>query len=329
MWNLYISSAGKFISSGYFYLCRIEGRVSSSDPQHTNTRMMINRFLKGAFGSRLYYLMLRNRLSPAVGIEQRHLYHYYSDAAAIGRVPGIEETGFKVFSQFEEDGKLLFVLSVIGMESRRFIEIGADDGLNSNCANLYFYFGYHGLYVDGNGYALNRGRRFYARYPNRWHYPPVFLQSLVTRENINTLCEQQGFTGDVDLLSIDIDGNDYWIWDALEVCRPRVVIIETHVEFGLRNIVVPYDADYQYPGVHPLYHGASARAMIALGKRKGYRLVGANAYGSNLIFVLDALCGDLLPEKQAEDVLGHPSAVSSFGKFEQVKHLPFLDGDKI
>jgi hypothetical protein len=290
---------------------------------------MINRFLKGVFGSRLYYLMLRNRLSPALGVQLRQLYHYYRDGAVAGHVPCIEETGFKVFSQFEEDGKLLFVLSVIGMESKRFIEIGADDGLNSNCANLYFHFGYHGLFIDGNGHALSRGRRFYGRYPNRWYYPPVFLQAMVTRENINSLLTKHGFVGEVDCLSIDIDGNDYWIWDALEVCRPRVVIIETHVEFGMQNVVVPYDPAYQYPGQHPLYHGASVPAMIALGKRKGYRLVGANAYGSNLIFVLETLCGDLLPEKRAEDVLGHPSAVSSFGKFEQVKHLPFLDGDEI
>jgi hypothetical protein len=287
---------------------------------------MINRFLKNAFGSRLYYLMLRNRLSPALGVQQRQLYHYYSDGVAEGRVPGIEETGFKVFSQFEEDGKLLFVLSVIGMKSRRFVEIGSDDGLNSNCANLYFHFGYHGLFIDGNRSALKRGRRFYARYPNSWYFAPVFLEAMVTRENINTLLETQGFTGEVDCLSVDIDGNDYWIWDALEVCRPRVVIIETHVEFGLQNIVVPYDPDYRYPGKHPLYHGASAPAMIALGKRKGYRLVGANAYGSNLIFVLNELCGDLLPEKGAEEILQHPSAISSFDQFEKVKHFKFLEG---
>ncbi len=287
---------------------------------------MFNRFLKNIIGSRLYYLYLRDRFSPSLGVSQRRLYHYYRDCAEAGRVPGIEEAGFRVFSQFEEDGKLLYVLSVIGMKSRRFVEIGSDDGLNSNCANLYFHFGYHGLYIDGNAAAIRRGKKFYDRYPNPYYHKPVFLHAMATRENINELLDKHGFSGEVDLLSIDIDGNDYWIWDALEVCTPRVVVIETHVEFGLRNIVVPYDPLYRYPGVHPLYHGASAPAMVALGRRKGYRLVGANDYGSNLIFVKELLCGDLLPEVTAEEVLQHPSAINSFEQFEQVKDFHFREG---
>ena len=70
-----------------------------------------------------------------------------------------------------------------------------------------------------------------------------------------------GVDEEIDLLSIDIDGNDYWVWKALSATRPKVVIVETHVEFGLRNIVAPYDPEYVYPGKHPQYHGASPVAM--------------------------------------------------------------------
>lgn len=285
-------------------------------------------WFKNLLKSWFYYHLVQNRLAPAVGVQQRQLFHYYQDAAAGGALPGIENAGFKVFSQFEEDGKLLYILSIIGMKTKRFIEIGADDGVNSNCANLYFHFGYHGLFIDGNSTSIKRGKRFYARYPNTWYYKPHFLCARVNRENINQLLQEQGYHGEVDLLSIDIDGNDYWIWDALEVCSPRVVIIETHVEFGLQDIVVPYDPDYSYPGKHPLYHGASSVAMIKLARRKGYRLVGANAYGSNFIFVQEVLCGDLLPEKSAGEVLSHPSAVESFKRFDQVKHMDFIRGSQ-
>ncbi len=288
--------------------------------------MNLNSILKNIFNSRLYYLMVYDRLAPAVGIQQRMLFHHYRDCAVAGVLPGIENTGYRVFSQFEEDGKLLYILSVIGMKTRCFVEIGSDDGINSNSANLYFHFGYHGLFADGNKRAINRGKRFFSRYPNRWFYIPDFICTHITRENINSLLKENGYEGEIDLLSIDIDGNDYWIWDALEICTPRVVIIETNVEFGFRNIVVPYDSNYIYPGRHPIYHGASAKAMIALGKRKGYRLTGSNDYGSNLIFVREELCGDLLPEKSCDDVLNHPSAAASFHRFDKISHFDFLEG---
>ncbi len=279
-------------------------------------------FLKARFA----WFLMKGKISPLLGVQQRQLFHYYRDKAKSGDLPGLDQAGFRVFSQFEEDGKLLYILSVTGMKTKRFIEIGSDDGLNSNCANLYFHFGYHGLFIDGNAKSLKRGERFYARYPNPWFYKPRFLRALVTRENINQLIEKEGYTGEVDLLSIDIDGNDYWIWDALHAVTPRVVIIETHVEFGLQNIVVPYDPGYFYPGKHPVYHGASAIAMTRLGKKKGYRLVGANLYGSNFIFVREDLCGNLLPEVSPESLLSHPSAVTSFGDFEKVKDWPYEQG---
>ncbi len=239
-------------------------------------------------------------------------------------VPSLRETGFRVFSQFEEDGLLLFIFAMIGTASERFIEIGANDGINSNCANLAINFGWHGLFVDANRPAIKRGMRFYQKYPDPYHYPPKFVCASVTRENINAIIKDAGFEGHVDLLSIDIDGNDYWIWDAITVVEPRVVIIETHVEFGLNNVVVPYDPNYVYPGKHPDYHGASPIAMIKLGKKKGYRFVGANRLGHNHIFVKEDLAGDLLPEVDAESVLQHPSTLESFKKFEPIRDWKYV-----
>jgi hypothetical protein len=120
------------------------------------------------------------------------------------------------------------------------------------------------------------------------------------------------------LLSIDIDGNDYWIWDALTQVEPQVVIIETHNEFGMRNIVVPYDPDYYYPGKHPVYHGASPVAMCKLAERKGYRLVGANELGFNFIFVKNGLAAEI-PAVSIESLLTHPSVRESYAKFEEIK----------
>jgi len=243
-----------------------------------------------------------------------------------GSLPPIAETGFRVFSQFEEDGMLLFIFSVLGMTNKVFVEIGSDDGINSNSANLYFNFGWRGLFIDGNAASIKRGRRFFKKYPHNWFYQPKFLCAKVNRENINGLIENAGFKGEVGLLSIDIDGNDYWVWEALDIIDPQVVIIETHNEFGMENIVVPYDPDYTYPGKHPIYHGASPVAMNKMARRKGYRLVGANELGFNFIFVKKGLVDELIPEVEVESLLRHPSVDEGHERFKEIEDWEYLEG---
>ena len=283
---------------------------------------MIKGFLKNHF----LITKVRNRFQPSTQITQRQLFHSYQEAAKKGELPSLENTGFRVFSQFEEDGKLLFIFSVTGMENKTFVEIGSDDGVNSNSANLYFNFGWSGLFIDGNPASIKRGRKFFSKYPHPWFYIPEFKCAMVKRENVNELIKSAGIEGEIGLLSIDIDGNDYWIWDAIDVISPRVVIIETHNEFGLNNIVVPYNPDYSFPGKHPIYHGASPVAMNNLAKRKGYRLVGANDMGFNFIFIKNGIADTLIPEVSVESVLSHPSVKEGYKKFEEIKDWEYLEG---
>ncbi len=282
----------------------------------------IKNFLKDKF----LMLKIRNRFNPDVQISQRQLYLKYRELLKKKELPLISETGFRVFSQFEEDGKLLFIFSVLGMPNKTFIEIGADDGINSNSANLYFNFGWNGLFIDGNPKSIKRGEKFYRKYPHSWFYKPKFICDIVKQDNINQLIKDNGFNGEIGLLSIDIDGNDYWIWDAITVVEPEVVIIETHNEFGLNNIVVPYDPEYSFPGKHPIYHGASPVAMVKLAKKKGYRLVGANDLGFNFIFLKNGLAEDDIPEVKVESVLQHPSIKEGVKKFEEIKDWEYLEG---
>lgn len=283
---------------------------------------MIKGFLKNHF----LITKVRNRFQPATQISQRQLFHAYQEATKKNEVPPLADTGFRVFSQFEEDGKLLFIFSVTGMQNKTFVEIGSDDGVNSNSANLYFNFGWHGLFIDGNPASIKRGRKFFSKYPHPWFYKPQFKCAIVKRENVNELIKGAGIEGEIGLLSIDIDGNDYWIWDAIDVINPRVVIIETHNEFGMNNIVVPYNPDYSFPGKHPIYHGASPVAMNNLGRRKGYRLVGANDLGFNFIFIRNGIADTLIPEVSVESVLSHPSVKEGYKKFEDIKDWEYIEG---
>jgi hypothetical protein len=265
------------------------------------------------------------RTSPETKIAQRMLYHQYRQLAQQGTPPALAETGYRVFSQFEEDGKLLFIFATLGIASGTFVDIGAADGINSNCANLALNFGWRGLFLEGDAGRVRRGETFYREHEDTWAYPPKFVHAMITRENINQILRDAQTPADVDLVSIDIDGNDYWVWDAIDCITPKVVIIETHVEFGERSIVVPYDKDYVYPGRHPDYHGASPAAMAKLAHKKGYRLVGASDYGFNTIYVRRGLGEALLPEVPLASVLTHPRNLERAARFEPIADWEYLE----
>lgn len=268
--------------------------------------------------------LYKTQMGPDVQLKQKQMALQYIEQKKKNSLPPISETGFKVFSQFEEDGFLLYIFSLIGHGKKTFIEIGANDGINSNCSNLCIHFGWSGLFFEGNPTLIKRGRKFYSKYPTPYHAKPIFKQAIVTRENINQLIEEGGLAGEIDLLSIDIDGNDYWVWDAITQVNPRVVIIETHVEFGMNPIVVPYDANYMYPGKHPVYHGASPVAMQKLAAKKGYRLVAANDLGINHIYVRNDCGTDCLKEIEVSSTLQHSKTVASFKSFEPIKDWEYI-----
>lgn len=244
--------------------------------------------------------------------------------AAEEKLSPISENGFQNFSQFEEDGLILYLFSLLKTENKTFLEFGADDGINSNAANLHFHHDFTGLFIDGNPKAIERGQHFYKKHGNPKVAAPTFLEAMITAENINELITKGGLKGDIGFMSIDIDGNDYWVWKAIDCIRPEVVVIETHNEFGLHDIIVPYDPDYFYPGKHPDYHGASPVAMTKLAKNKGYRLVGSNELGFNFIFLRDGLLVDQVPTVSVESLLQHPSNKEAQARFEAVKDWEYV-----
>lgn len=270
-------------------------------------------------------IQIESKSSPQIKIAQRYLFNYYqSEIRKVNRW-NLNDTGFRNYSQFEEDGLLLYIFAAIGTANKLFVDIGSGDCINSNCANLAINFGWHGLFIDGVEKKINKGKSYYKKHTDTLAFPPRFACKFVQRENINQIIEEQGFSGEVDLVSIDIDGNDYWVWDALSIIKPRVVIIETHVEFGFKSIVVPYDKDYTYPGKHPVYHGASPKAMVKLANKKGYRLIGSNNYGFNTIYVKRGIGEDILPEVNVESILSHPRNRERIKLFEPIKDWEYIE----
>ena len=234
---------------------------------------------------------------------------------ALGRIEArqtqnaaMPQSEFSVFSQGGEDGLLAWILAQVSLPNRRFVEFGVEDYREANTRFLLLSSGWSGLVLDGDAQNIARIQDSRAY----WHAALTAELAFITRENINAVFTEHGFTGELGLLSIDIDGNDYWVWEAVEVVQPAVVAVEYNWRFGPdAAVTIPYQPDFDRSTAHPswLYFGASLAALEALGKRKGYTLVAGSASGVNAFFVRESLRPDTLPAQTAS-VLWRPGRYS-------------------
>src|SRR5579872_372434 len=185
--------------------------------------------------------------------------------------------GFKVYSQCDEDGIIQEIFRRIGTGDRTFVEFGVESGIECNTAKLLVE-GWRGLWLDGSSANVAQMPGNFGAFIRDGRLRVV--EAYINAENINALLEQGGITGDIDLLSIDIDYNDYWVWKAIEVVKPRVVVIEYNATLRPPlSVVVPYNPSDRWNGSN--YFGASLEALVRLGREKGYRLVGCGISGTN------------------------------------------------
>lgn len=206
----------------------------------------------------------------------------------------IQENEFKVFSQFGDDGIIQYLTSRVEVLDRRFVEFGVENYTEANTRFLLINDNWSGLVIDSrpeNIYKIRNDEIF-------WKHDLTAVQAFVTRENINELLSCNKFSGPIGLLSIDIDGNDYWVWEAIECIDPSIVIVEYNSVFGNSSAVtIPYDPDFDRAKAHysRLYWGASLGALSILAERKGYFFVGSNSAGNNAYFVKKTAIGALKP----------------------------------
>jgi len=242
-------------------------------------------------------------------------------------LPTFRDVGFKVYSQFEEDGILLYIFSLIGTTNKRVVEICAGDGIECMAANLIINHGWSGLLFDGDTESTERGIKFFATNQSTWLHPPIFKQAWLTRENIDKLISENGFVGEIDLLSLDIDGNDYYIMESINVIKPRVIICETNnVIPSDLALTIPYKPDFnRMEDLHPDFMSVSLLAMKKLLNKKGYRLIGSHRFGFNAFFMLNGVGTDYFPEVSVESV--HDNSYTKFRNataWKEVKDLPWV-----
>ena len=213
-------------------------------------------------------------------------------AQRYGPPPGLAGFELKVFSQNGEDGVLAEIFHRIGTETRCFVEFGVGPGREGNAVLLADVYGWRGVFLEGS-----ESRFAELEYKYEGIERVVTRHSMVTAENIEHLLSDAGVPPSFDLLSIDIDGNDYWVWQALTTHRPRVVVCEFNGALDpAQALTQPYDPTSAWDETE--FYGASLKALTELGVHKGYTLVHTDLTGTNAFFVVDEHAGafaDCLP----------------------------------
>jgi hypothetical protein len=258
--------------------------------------------------------------------------HMANQLAQMSDIHSLKDVEFKVYSQWGEDGILAWLTRKLPISSPKFVEFGVENYCEANTRFLLRSQNWRGLVLDCEPRYIDyiRNDKIY------WMHDLSAIQAFITRDNINDLIINNGFSGEIGILSIDVDGNDYWIWEAINCVKPDIVICEYNAILGdIYQICIPYQEDFQRWRAHysGLYFGASIKALEGLASQKNYVLIGSNSAGCNAFFVHQ----DVYPllEKRIQNQKARPSTyrdsrdqssnftfLRGMDRFEQIKHLP-------
>lgn len=254
----------------------------------------------------MFFSALRSSVNRLRGIEER----CKKMQEALGRIEGrqlrdtaiadIRGAEFRVYSQWGEDGILQHLVRHVPISRKVFVEFGVESYVESNTRYLLINDNWSGLVIDGSSEHIQsiKNDEIY------WRYNIKAEHAFITRDNINDLIRRNGISGEIGVLSVDIDGNDYWVWEAIDVVLPSIAVVEYNGRFGPdRAVTVPYDEGFVRSVAHSsnIYYGASLAAMCMLGERKGYAFVGCNLAGNNAFFVRKDLRPAELPKLTAAE----------------------------
>lgn len=251
------------------------------------------------------------------------------------KIKDLSEVEFRVYSQWGEDGIIEWLVSQINVPNTRFLEFGVENFREANCRFLLMNRNWKGLVFDGSRDHMSalRSERLY------WMFDLTAKAAFVTAENIDSLITEAGFAGPLGLLSIDIDGNDYWVWKSIRSVDAAIVVCEYNPILGDRYpIAVPYDPQFRRFDSHHsgLYFGCSIEAIRQLATIRGYTFIGTNSNGINAFFVRNDLATPIL--EKMETVKAFPSRhrdsrneqnelsfTSGIERFDLISHLEVED----
>lgn len=200
----------------------------------------------------------------------------------------LQDYEFQIFSQFGDDGIIQYLINNIDVYNNTFIEFGVENYEEANTRFLLECYNWKGLVIDSdlNNIQHIKEQNYY------WRNQLIAAADFITKKNINQILQKNNFIGDIGILSIDIDGNDYWIWKEISIVNPAIVIIEYNARFGYEeSLTIPYIENFNRKNseVSKIYYGASLAALTKLAKQKNYSLICTNSNGNNAYFVKNEL----------------------------------------
>jgi hypothetical protein len=243
---------------------------------------------------------------------------------------------YRVFSQAGDDGIIQHLTRVIPIAQKVFVEFGVQNYMESNTRFLLLKDNWSGLIMDGS----QKNIQFIRSDPISSRHDLKAVCAFVKTSNINRLLTDNLPTKSIGLLSIDIDGNDYWIWKAIDSVEAAIVVTEYNAGFGSsRAVTIPYDDNFVRSQAHysHIYYGASLKALWILAQEKGYDLVCCNSYGNNAFWVRKDLRPATLPAltveeafcarkfREARDPEGHPIFLSLEEEKKILTALPLIE----
>jgi hypothetical protein len=231
--------------------------------------------------------------------------HNYAEIGLAERLKDpvrLERFGYKVYSQTDEDGILDEIFKRIGTINKKFVEFGVEDGLECN-GHFLLHKGWKGLWLEGSpNYCKKISKAFKEPIAQK---QLTVINAFIDKDNINDLITEGGMSEEIDLLSIDVDGNDYHIWKAIQCVKPRVVCIEYNAKFPSDfEWVMKYNKNHTWDGSDN--QGASLKSLEILGRDLGYQLVATNLNGVNAFFVKNELAKDLFTLPAISENLYNP-----------------------
>lgn len=209
----------------------------------------------------------------------------------------LDKHTFSIFSQFNEDGIIQFLINNLDIKNHSFIEIGVENYEEANTRFLLENNCWQGMIVDSSLENISHIKKqdYY------WRYNIKAKDAFVTKDNINKIIQIDNPQQNIGLLSIDIDGNDYWIWESISTVKPDILIIEYNSLFGSEErLSLKYDENFIRPqkGIYKCLYGASLQALTNLSKKKGYSLVAINSNGNNAFFVKNEILNNKIYKRE-------------------------------
>ncbi|GAB6907650.1 hypothetical protein JCM12296A_34870 [Desulfosarcina cetonica] len=256
----------------------------------------------------------------------------------IDNIDSLSDVEFKVFSQFGDDGIIQWLINKLQIPNETFIEFGVEDYQESNTRFLLMNNNWSGLVIDSSNSNIQRIKK--SEY--FWKHELTAINDFITAENINELIASVKFNADIGILHIDLDGNDYWIWRAINTINPIVVILEYNSLFGIdRKITIPYEKKFVREKAHfsNLYFGSSLSALYDLSRQKGYSFIGCNSAGNNAYFIRDEMLNEYVKPislekgfvaskvRECRDKNGKLSYLSGNDRLLKIKGLPVYNID--